>query len=813
VPPFQLYPRHRQPAPLPQCSLLARAILLGCLLGAATAAEPPVDFNRDVRSILAEKCFACHGPDAGKRKSRLRLDDEAVAKSDLGGRRAIVPARPEESELLRRVLDADPGERMPPPDSGKSLAPGEIATLRRWIEAGAPWAPHWAYLPPRRVPPPAVADASWPRGEIDRYILARLEREGQPPSPDADRVTLVRRLSFDLVGLPPGPQEVDAFVAGPDSQVAFEQLVDRLLASEAFGERLAVFWLDLVRYADTVGYHGDQDHNASPYRDYVIDAFHRNVPFDRFTREQLAGDLVPGSGTDEKIASAYNRLLQTSHEGGVQPKEYLTIYAADRVRNVSTVWLGATMGCAQCHDHKYDPFTMKDFYSLEAFFADLDETAHFRDGTNDLPTKRSPEIAVHTRRERERLAALQTEIERLEAVAPASTSGDAGSAGALREQLDRLRAEHEALAKATRRVMVSRSIEPRVTRILPRGNWLDDSGEVVAPAVPRSLGQLDVRDRRATRLDLANWLVDAERGAGGLTARVLSNRLWSLFFGSGLASNLEDFGVQTGPPSHPELLDHLALELIDGRWDLKRLIRQIVLSRTYRQSSAAGPSLLARDPANRLLARQGRFRLPAEMVRDNALAVSGLLVREVGGASVKPYQPLGYYRHLNFPKREYEAHADARQWRRGVYVHWQRQFLHPMLKAFDAPRREECTAERPRSSTPLGALVLLNDPTFVEAARVLAQRVLEGGGDADAPRLDFAFRLALSRRPDESERSVLLRLLQGSRERYRNAAGEARKLVSTGQAPVPEQLDAIEHASWTAICRALLNLGETMTRS
>ena len=634
-------------------------------------------------------------------------------------------------------------------------------------------ATHWAYLPPHRAAPPAVADTSWPLGAIDRFILARLEREGLRPAPDADRVTLARRLSFDLVGLPPSPEEVDAFLAD-GAPSACERLVDRLLSSQHFGERMAIFWLDLVRYADTVGYHGDQDHNASPYRDYVIDAFNQNLPFDRFTREQLAGDLVPDSGSDQKIASAYNRLLQTSHEGGVQPKEYLAIYAADRVRNLSAVWLGATLGCAQCHDHKYDPFTMKDFYSLAAFFADLDEADHLTNGTNDLPTRREPEIAVLTRRERD---------------------------------------QGEAPAKAARRVMVSRATEPRVTRILPRGNWLDDSGEVVEPAVPRVLGRLTVSGRRATRLDLATWLVDAERGVGGLTARVLVNRLWSLFFGGALAPSLEDFGTQAGSPAHPELLDHLALELVAGGWDVERIIKQIVMSRSYRQCSNAARSLFERDPENRLFARQGRFRLPAEMVRDTALAVSGLLVLEIGGPSVKPYQPAGYYKHLNFPKREYEAHADGRQWRRGVYVHWQRQYLHPMLKAFDAPRREECTAERPRSSTPLAALVLLNDPTFVEAARVFAQCVLEGVATTDDARLDFAFRRGVSRQPDEVERATLTRLLASSRQRYRSAGAEAKQLASTGQAQVPADLDIAELASWTTVCRALLNLSETLTRS
>src|SRR5262245_42094523 len=460
---------------------------------------------------------------------------------------------------------------------------------------------------------------------------------------------------------------------------------------------MATYWLDLVRYADTVGYHGDQDHHATPYRDYVIDAFNLNLPFDQFTREQLAGDLLPNPTTDQKIATCYNRLLQTSHEGGVQPKEYLAIYAADRVRNLSAVWMGATVGCAQCHDHKFDPYTSRDFYSLAAFFADVDEERHLRGGGSDtVPTKRPPEIPVHTKRERQRLADFDARIADLEK-RPADDEQ--------KKQLAALTKQRDSLRKATRLVMVTQAVTPRTVRILPRGNWLDESGPVVDPAVPAFLGKLPA-DRRATRLDLANWLTDAKAGAGGLTARVFVNRLWYLCFGVGLSKSLEDFGGQGEPPVYPELLDNLAVEFVESGWDVKHMVKLIVTSRSYRQASLESPALRDRDPENRLYARQGRWRLPAEMVRDNALAASGLLVVDVGGGVAKPYQPAGYYRHLNFPKREYVSDTDVRQWRRGVYVHWQRQYLHPMLRAFDAPVREECTAQRPRSNTPLAALVL-----------------------------------------------------------------------------------------------------------
>jgi hypothetical protein len=689
---------------------------------------------------------------------------------------------------------------MPPKKSGKKLTAAEVETLRKWIASGARYAPHWAYVAPKKheIPKTKHETANW----IDNFLFARLEREKLVPSPEADRRTLARRLYFDLTGLPPAPDEVEAFI-NDKTPNAYEKLVTKLLASEHYGERMATYWLDLVRYADTVGYHGDQDHHATPYRDYVIDAFNLNMPFDRFTREQLAGDLLPNPTTDQKIATCYNRLLQTSHEGGVQPKEYIAIYAADRVRNISAVWMGATVGCAQCHDHKFDPFTAKDFYSLAAFFADVDDEKHLRGGGADtVPTRRAPEIPVHTRRERERLAELEAKIAALGK--PESDE--------LKKQLASLTKERDALKKAQRLVMVSQALkEPRTVRVLPRGNWLDDTGPVVEPAIPAFLGKLPVKGR-ATRLDLANWLTDAKTGAGGLTARVFVNRLWYLYFGVGLSKSLEDSGAQGEAPVHPELLDNLAREFVASGWDVKYVIKLLVTSRAYRQSSVEPPALKDRDPENRLVARQGRWRLPAESIRDNALFVSGLLVLDVGGPSAKPYQPVGFYKHLNFPKREYVSDADAKQWRRGVYVHWQRQYLHPMLRAFDASTREECAAQRARSNTPLAALVLLNDPTFVEAARVLAQRTITDGGKTDAERLAFAFRQVTSRRPDDTESGVLRKLLEKNRATYKADAKAAGELLKIGQSPVAKDVEAVELAAWTGVCRALLNLSETITR-
>ncbi|MCA9062999.1 MAG: PSD1 domain-containing protein [Planctomycetaceae bacterium] len=771
----------------------------------------PVDFNRDIRPILSDRCAACHGPDQSHREADLDVTSVDSLTAERDGHRVVNSEEPSSSLLIERIISQDQDIVMPPADSGKKLKSEEVALLRRWVEEGARWSPHWAYNVPVRD---ATATATKPAHEwIDALIVRQQKEEGIQPeqiAPSADVVTLIRRTSFDLAGLPPSPEDVVRLKENWSPEI-YAAWVDALLASDASAERLTAYWLDLVRFADTCGYHGDQDHNISPYRDWVIDAFSQNMRFDDFTRAQLAGDLLPNSDTDTKIASGYNRMLQTSHEGGVQPREYLAIYGADRVRNVSIVWLGATMGCAQCHDHKYDPYTLKDFYALEAFFADLDEAQHFKVGDNSLPTKRPPELTVLTRRERDVLQQLQTKLAELKQQATREPDNQE-----LAEKIRRLGFEIEDLNASARKTMISVAMaEPRTIRILPRGNWLDDSGEVVEPAVPAFLGSLSGLGRRANRLDLANWLTDPDDGVGLLTARVMVNRFWYLMFGAGLSPSLDDFGGQGIPPAHPALLDSLAVEFVDSGWNVRHLLKEIALTQAYQRSSDPIDGVAAVDPTNQWLTHQSSFRLPAEMVRDNALAVSGLLVRTVGGPSVKPYQPDGYYRHLNFPTRKYSASTDEQQWRRGVYVHWQRQFLHPMLKAFDAPTREECTARRPRSNTPLAALTLMNDPTFVEAARAFADRLLvfDGSGQAadDAERLDEAALLALSRKPDEEERRVLLSLLEMARKDFRSRPDAAAQLVQTGNS-APENESQVELAAWTTVCRALLNLDEATTR-
>ena len=735
------------------------------LLMQGFCAADEIDFNRDIRPLLSQNCFACHGPDRHDRKGKLRLDTRE------GSRKVIALEDLSSSELIARIISEDPEERMPPVKGGKKLNAEQIELLHKWVLAGAQYSDPWAYVQPKNYSVPVTADKEWGINWIDSFVLSGLEGGGLKPSPDAGDATLVRRLHFDLTGLPPKPGALERFTINPDKDAIYEKLVDELLSSPYFGERMAVYWLDLVRFADTVGYHGDQDHNITPYRDYVIDAFNLNLPFDQFTREQIAGDLLDNPTVDQQVATGYNRLLQTSHEGGVQAKEYLAIYAADRMRNLSAVWMGATLGCAQCHDHKYDPYTTRDFYAMSAFFADIDEAQHFKVGSNSLPTRRPPEIKVLSRRDRNRLVGL-------EAVKPRTKDIEKQIAG----------------VKARERLtMVTRSIKPRVTRVLPRGNWLDESGDIVDPSVPAFMRQLDTGGQRPTRLHLANWLTDVENGIGGLTARVFVNRLWYLFFGEGVSRSLDDFGGQGLPPANPGLLDRLAVEFYRAGWDIKHMVKLLVMSRAYRQSSIATEEVTKRDPLNALFGRQERYRLPAEMIRDNALALGGLLVLDHGGSSSKPYQPPGYYRHLNFPQRKYQQHTDSRQYRRGLYVHWQRQFLHPMLKAMDAPSREECTARRPRSNTPTAAMVLLNDPSFFEAAGAFAQRIMSEGGNTRKSRMEYAYRVALSRMPDEQEQQILGKLWAAAHD----------------EAP-DEEADL---AAWHAVARALLNCSEVNTRN
>ena len=1048
--------------------------------GANAAAPAKLHFNRDIRPLMSDTCFHCHGPDKNTRKAGLRLDiREEALKPAKSGELPIVPGKPEESEIIKRLFTRDTDDLMPPEEAHKTFTPEQKETFKRWVAEGAEYEPHWAYTPLTR---PAVPKCNGPvssfKGSdaVDAFIQEKLAEKNVEPSARADARTLIRRLSLDLKGLPPTPAEVEAFVKDSASNPngTLEKAVDRLLESPHYGERMAVWWLDVARFTDTVGFHGDQNQRIFPYRDYVIDAFSKNKRFDQFTLEQLAGDLLPNPTPEQLVATGFNRLNMVTREGGAQPKEYLAKYGAERVRTVGGAWLGATLGCCECHDHKFDPFTARDFYSMQAYFADVKQWGVYADygytpnpelkGVNNeypFPPEiqvDSPYLKQRSAQIREKLTSIALQASRdsgkdpqakvafeswkkaglsfLKAnpsgwatpkpevkvavatpvkakggpkekkpaakakVAPepesftvlddgrivfASKAADntsiillpeAGWVSAVRVELlpdeahkgSILRSNGEGAAtlkltaslqtssgkkalpvafrhadanlkevryssgadiigikdawktdskawnkkhvavclldkpikigsgdKLTIQIadntagcvrvsvspfatpdprddssvasvgkllssqdgasspavqeayltstgwnaealksyaaeyssllecrdgkawtMVTQSVkEPLTVRVLPRGNWMDETGALVQPDSPLFLKASKLADKkgssspRSTRLDLAKWLCSNENP---LTPRAFVNRLWKQFFGNGLSIIVDDLGAQGEPPSHPELLDWLAMEFRESGWDVKHMIKLLVLSNTYLQNSSLRRELADVDPNNRLLASQNPRRLDAEFVRDNALAISGLLNSDIGGPSVKPYQPGGYYVNLQFPSRDYVASADDRQWRRGVYMHWQRTFLHPMLANFDAPMRDECTANRPGSNTPQQALTLLNDPTFVEAARSLAGRVLTSQAKDDQARLRQAYELALGRGVKDKEMPSLLALLQSQRELVKTDKAEAQKLLHIGLSPACATCDAAELAAWTTICRVVLNLHETITR-
>ena len=760
------------------CVFCVSHLLISSGLADENSAGEKLQFNRDIRPILSDNCFFCHGPDSKHRNADLRLDvrAEAVAAG------ALVPGDASQSELMRRILTDDPDTLMPPHDSQKKLSTGQKEMLARWVAEGAEYQQHWAYEKPvKAVIPPGL-------NGVDFLVQQRLLSLGLRRAEEADRRILLRRLSFDLIGLPPTAEAVREFEADLATD-AYEQRVDRLLQDPHYGERMAMDWLDVVRFADTVGYHSDTPRNVWPYRDWVIRSFNDNKPFDRFTVEQIAGDLLPFASQETRVASAFNRLLLTTEEGGAQPKDYESRMLTDRVRAIGTAWMGQTFGCAQCHDHKFDPITAHDFYSLGAFFADIREVSAGKqeEGMPVLSAEQQASLA-----ELDAKFAEATKLGETETVASAE------------------KARKEFLATVPKCLVSVSADTKRTVRVLPRGNWTDDSGELVTASLPHYLPHPDPSGRELTRLDLAQWLVSRENP---LTARTVMNRLWKQFFGTALSRVPEDLGTQGEMPLNPALLDWLACEFMDSGWDMKHMVRTIVTSQTYRQVSTCSPQLAAADPFNREYARQSRFRLKAELIRDNALAISGLLAADIGGPSIKPYQPDGYWENLNFPMRAYVADAGTSQYRRGLYIWWQRSFLHPSLLAFDAPSREECTADRGRSNIPQQALVLLNDPSYVENYRVLAARILlEQPGTVEL-RITWAFQQVLQRNPGESEMKTLRELLDRQLTDYRNEKGAAELLLKTGLAPVSDAVDLSELAAWTHVARVLLNLHETITRS
>ncbi|HVX11671.1 MAG TPA: PSD1 and planctomycete cytochrome C domain-containing protein [Pirellulales bacterium] len=844
-------------------------LLLAATVGGAaesTQTGRAIDFNRDIRPILSNNCFKCHGPDAGERKAGLRLDvrDHALRAAD-SGTLAIVPGKPDESELVRRVFAHD-DDQMPPADSNKRLTDAEKALLKEWIAAGVPWQEHWSFIAPRRPALPSVTRADWPRNAIDRFIVARIEAEKLSPSPAADRQILARRLSLDLTGLPPTPDEVDAF-ANDGAADAYERLVDRLLESPRFGERMAQEWLDAARFADTNGYHIDNGRDMSLWRAWVIDACNRNMPFDEFTVEQLAGDLLPNPTRDQLIASGFNRNHMINFEGGAIPEEYHTAYIVDRVNTTGTVWLGLTVACTQCHDHKYDPLTQKEFYQLFAFFNNVPEN-----GLDGRQGNSEPLIKVPTPEGQQKLAELAEAIAALEReldapndtldaaqaewekgmaggtdsdqkdgkkgppkpvrealAAPAESRTD-GQRATLRrhfrehvnselkprfETLGKLRAQQAQVDKAIPTAMVMREMPaPRDTFLLVRGQY-DKHGEKVTAGVPAFLPPLP-DGRAANRLGLARWLVAPEHP---LTARVIVNRYWQMLFGTGLVKTAEDFGSQGERPSHPELLDWLATEFRESGWNVKHLLRLMVTSATYRQSSVTTEASLQADPENRLLARMSRLRLPAEAIRDQALAAGGLLDGRIGGLSVSPYQPPGLWEELmsredgaNWTAQVYIQSHGIDLYRRTMYTFWKRTSPPPTLSTFDAPDREVCTVRRARTNTPLQALILLNDPTYLEAARKLAERLLGHPGTTDE-RLALAFRLVLARLPNDREANVMRRVVEEQRATFRADHDAALKLLSVGESPRDERFEPAELAAWATAASVLLNLDEAITRN
>lgn len=992
---------------------------------AADAGDPPISFDRDVRPILSDNCFECHGPDNNKRKAKLRLDREEGLFAHRDGVKIITPGAPEESELFARITEPDADFRMPPTEFRHSLDDAEISIIQRWITEGAEYESHWAWRAPQRPATPDVRDERWTQSPIDSFVLARLETEALSPSSIADARTLARRLSVDLTGLPASPATVNAIESG---ELTLETLTEELLASPHYGERMAQHWLDLVRYADTVGYHGDQEWSMWPYRDYVIRSFNENKAFDQFSLEQLGGDLFEDPSMPDKVAAGYNRLNMVTFEGGSQAKEYLLKYAADRVRNFSTVWLGSTVGCAECHDHKFDPYATKDFYQLSAYFADINEVGVFA-GVGAVPPEMkvaSPEQETQLQELSATAQSLKEELDRedpqltaeqrawesaamaeagdgvranviwvddiqanggttegtwsfvtqddgapvrsgessrkqtgsgivqhffheatkrvslgagdllyawvyldaenppeqlmlqfhidgnwehravwgpdkisfggpgtdtdahrqmgalpvtgewvrlmvepslvglkpgssidgmaytqfgglahwddagVETGSPSLAFGDAtgsvreavfvtaSSRTSEQEQLLRahfrasapsLETHRAALAEAETAhasfetelpvMLATVSVQPREVRVLPRGNWMDESGEVITPGTPAFMPQAAVREgARGDRLDLARWAVSEDNP---LVARAFVNRIWKLLFGEGIARTPDDLGNQGARPTHPELLDWLSVEFVESGWDVKHIVRTITASSTYRQSSSSREDLIDRDPYNELLARQSRWRHDAEFLRDGALAASGLLSRSVGGKSVKPYQPAGHWRELNFPMRTWQAGEGDALYRRGLYTFWCRTFLHPAMDAFDAPSREESCARRNRSNTPQQALVLLNDPTFVEAARVLAERSHSEASDAQGIGQLWQSVLARSPRPEELE--VASALLESERARFAADADAVSALLSVGAQPLPAEIAPDELAAWTQLARLVFNLHETVTRS
>ncbi|WP_439625734.1 PSD1 and planctomycete cytochrome C domain-containing protein [Gemmata sp.] len=815
------------------------------LAAPANADEKRVDFARDVLPILSDKCFQCHGPDEKSRKADLRLDvkDEALKPP------VVVPGKAAESELVKRLAPEDPAELMPPPKSNKKLSAAEIATLKAWIDQGAAWGQHWAFVKPVRPAVPAVRDPRYPvQNPIDAFVSQRLLREKVLPSPQADKERLIRRVTLDLTGLPPTLDEVDAFLKD-ESPKAYEAVVERLLRSPRYGERMAWDWLDAARYADSNGYQGDGERTMWPWRDWVVRAFNDNVPYDRFTVEQIAGDLLPNATKEQTLATAFNRNHMINGEGGRIAEENRVEYVFDQAETVGTVWLGLTFTCSRCHDHKFDPLSKRDYFRLFAYFNQSPVTGGGGNGqTPPVLDFASPEQEQKRRAAQSALDDLVLKVtpveQRLrEAATVKGKDGKPGSTlppvidSALRKgpgdrtdqnydelakhfkdaepeyvkllpEVRKAKQARDAASQSVPKVMVMADLpQPRETFQYTRGDYQKREGKVV-PGTPAVFGAGPwLPAARETRLDLAKWIVSPDNP---LTARVTVNRFWQTFFGTGLVKTSEDFGVQGERPSHPELLDWLAVEFVESKWDVKHLVRLMVTSAAYRQSAVVTPELRERDPENRLLARGPRHRLPAWAIRDQALAASGLLTPTLGGPPVKPYQPAGIWEEATFGNKRYQQDAGAALYRRSLYVFWRR-IVGPTM-FFDAASRQTCSVKNTTTNTPLHALATLNDPTYVEAARALAQLAMEQAGATDAERAAFAFRRATCRKPTDAQVKILAAAVEKQRSIFAADKPAAVKLLRTGESPRNEKLDPTDHAALTVVCLTLLNLDEVLNK-
>jgi len=835
-------------------------------------AAATVDFAKHVFPLLNAHCIDCHGPDA--QEGQLRLDARAVVLKGGTNGPAVVPGKPEKSLLLRRILGKGDEARMPldmPP-----LKPAEIAVIRQWIAQGADWPEgigskaqsvgrHWAYVKPQRPGVPSVKNRDWVRNAIDHFILARLEREGLTPSPEADKVRLLRRVTLDLIGIPPTADEVDAFL-NDESPNAYEKVVDRLLASPRYGERWAVPWLDAARYADSNGYQRDGRREYWAYRDWVIKALNADMPFDQFTVEQIAGDLLPEATVSQKVATGFHRGTMANVEAGTDPEEEHVLAVIDRVNTTGTVWLGTTIECAQCHSHKYDPFTQKEYYRLYAFFNNTEKEIKTRGSAREfvgpkmtlpLPPDKA-QRRNHIKQQMDRLAAEKQKL--VKALRPKQAQWERRLTGdkdarqklpkkirqilnakkrngkqkrALREYFfsqspeyteltkhrGTLQKEYNRLAPPTTLVMKERD-KPRTTHVFKRGDFLNPVGDPVKPATPRVLHSMP-KDANPDRLTLAKWLVDEDNP---LTARVTVNRHWAELFGRGIVETVEDFGTQGEPPTHPPLLDWLAVQFstpIDAGgfgWSMKRLHRLIVTSATYRQTARVSPELLRRDKYNALYARGPRRRLKAEFIRDNALAVAGLLSQKMYGPPVFPYQPPGVWNHIGRASNKWTTSSGDDLYRRGLYVYWRRTVPYPSFVNFDAPTREACTVKRSQSNTPLQALTLMNDPAHFEIAVAFAGRILTELPEKASleERMRWAFGTATSREPTSEEVAILTNRYREELSRYETNPATAKQLLAKVKTmadwPWPQNVKETELAAWTHVTNVLLNLDETISR-